>query len=114
MHLFSVIFICLMNSIVLCINFNKFPLFDTSSSSILNLSTVSISESTNLSTTKTSSIHSSSTTFRPYYPDTFSPGSIAGIIIASLVFIIIVSVSAFYIRRQQIYYLPYYNNYRRI
>ncbi|CAF2591274.1 unnamed protein product [Rotaria sp. Silwood2] len=101
-------------SIALCINFNKFPLFDISSSPKTNLSSVSISESTSVSSTKTSSEHSSSTTFRPYYPDTFSPGSIAGIIIASLVFIIVVSVSAFYIRRQQIYYLPYYNNYRRL
>ncbi|CAF0734577.1 unnamed protein product [Rotaria sordida] len=101
-----------MNSIVLCINLNKFSSFDISSSSRSNLSIVLTSESTSLSSTKISSKHSSSTTFRPYYPDTFSPGSIAGIIIASLVFIIIVSISGFYIRRRQLYYLPYYNTYR--
>lgn len=51
-----------------------------------------------------------STTVRPYYPDTFSPGSILGIIVSSVVFIIVISISAYFIRRQRLYYVRYYNN----
>ncbi len=88
----------------MCINPNKFELFDTSSSSIQNTSNVSTSSTDN----------SSSTTYRPYYPDTFNPGAIAGVAIGSFIFILLISISSYYIRRQRLYYLPYYNNYHPI
>jgi hypothetical protein len=95
------------SGIVLCTNPNKFKLFDTSSSS------TSSSTLTSLSSTETSSEHSS-TTRRPYYPDTFNPGAIAGVAIGSLVFIFFMSIGAYYIRRQRLYYLPNYHDYRPI
>jgi len=54
------------------------------------------------------------TTHEAYYPDTFSPGAIAGVAVCSLLLIFFISMGTYYIRRQQLYYLPYYNNYRPI
>lgn len=80
---------------------------ETSLSSTLSTSIDSTSELTSLTSTRLSSKHSSGTTARAYYQDTYSPGSIAGIIIGSILFIFIVSLSSYYIRRRQLVYLPY-------
>ncbi|CAF0927071.1 unnamed protein product [Adineta ricciae] len=61
---------------------------------------------------ETSSTNKLVTTPRTYYPDTFSPAAIVGVIIGSLIFVIFISVSSYCIRRQRYYYLPYYHNYR--
>ena len=95
------------SGIVLCTNPSKFQLFDTSSSS------TSSSTLTSLSSSETSSTRST-TTRRPYYPDTFNPGAIAGVVIGSVVFILFMSIGAYYIRRQRLGYLPYYHNYHPI
>jgi hypothetical protein len=91
---------------VFCIDPNKVERFDTSP--------LSLESSTILPSLKTSSIHNHSTTHRSFYPDTFSPGAIGGVIFGSLIFIIFISISSFCIRRQRIYYLPYYTNYHPV
>ncbi|CAF4813470.1 unnamed protein product, partial [Rotaria socialis] len=78
-----------------CADSDKFSLIDTSALPSPDESTVSILESTSSfssiessssSSSSSQSSHSSSssrssTTARPYYPDTYSPGSTAGIIV---------------------------------
>ncbi|CAF4815246.1 unnamed protein product, partial [Rotaria socialis] len=76
-----------------CADSDKFSLIDTSALPSSDESTVSILESTSSfssiessSSSSSQSSHSSSssrssTTARPYYPDTYSPGSTAGIIV---------------------------------
>ena len=83
-------------------NGNKFHLFDTTTSS-----------STLTSISSSSPIRSSST-YHPFYPDTYNPGAIVGFIIGALIFLCAISIGAYYIRRQRLYYLPYYDNYRPI
>ncbi len=83
--------------ITYCINLNHF----TSFSSI---------QSTNLSMFESNS----STTHRPYYPDTFSPGAIGGVAVGSFLLIFIISMGAYKIRRQRIYHIPYFDNYQPI
>ncbi|CAF4755418.1 unnamed protein product [Rotaria socialis] len=121
------IFICMINCFFVCADSDKFSLIDTSALPSPDESTVSILESTSSfssiessSSSSSQSSHSSSssrrssTTARPYYPDTYSPGSTAGIIVASIIFIIVISISALCIRRQRVHYLPYYNDYQPV
>ncbi len=87
--------------IVYCINLNQ-------------LKSSSLIQSINLSTSGISIESNSSTTYRPYYPDTFSPGAIAGVAIGSFLLIFIISMGAYQIRRQRIYHIPYFDNYQPI
>jgi hypothetical protein len=66
------------------------------------------------SSTETSIKSSSNTTHHSYYPDTFDPGAVVGVLIGSLLFIFAISIGYYYIRRQRIYYLPYFNDYHPI
>ncbi|CAF2105086.1 unnamed protein product [Rotaria magnacalcarata] len=112
----------MINCFFVCANPDKFSLIDTSALPSSDESTVSILESTSSfssiesssQSSRSSSSSSSTTTARPYYPDTYSPGSTAGLIVASIILIIVISISAFCIRRQRVYYLPYYNNYQSV
>ncbi len=52
----------------------------------------------------------SNSTDRPFYPDTFSPGAIAGVAVGSFLLIFIISMGAYQIRRQRIYHIPYFDN----
>jgi len=83
----------------------------TQSSSIVSTATQTIS----LSSLETSLEYgSSNTTYHPRYPDTFSPGAIMGVALGSFVFLCLLSMGSYYIRRQRIHYLPYYHNYQQI
>lgn len=71
-------------------------------------------DSTTSVSSNTTSLPTHSTTHRAYYPDTFSPGAIAGVAVCSFLLLFFISMGTYYIRRQQLFYLPYYNNYRPI
>ncbi|CAF1316835.1 unnamed protein product [Adineta steineri] len=88
--------------LVSCINSNTTEFIDT---------TLLTSESSSIVSTSSSSIPShNTTTYHPRYEDTFSPGSVVGLIMGSVAFISVMSLGAYYIRRPRINYLPYYNN----
>ncbi|CAF1214225.1 unnamed protein product [Adineta steineri] len=87
--------------LVFCINSSTTELIDT---------TLLTSESSSIVSTSSSIPSHNTTTYHPRYEDTFSPGSVVGLIMGSVAFISVMSLGAYYIHRPRINYLPYYNN----